>query len=369
MKKIITITIIAIFTFMAYKNVYAYTSGNTANLSNVVNDNTGELYKNVEALSITQEDVKYLDNVDFSKFEKITSISIENCYDIDPNKIIPNKKVHLYISNSLLDFSKFDLSKFEDNISISYSYNTNNNYVTPNITNKVINSEYNIDKKYDDKINAIAKEIYKKSSNVTDIIENVTLYVINNIEYDYDGIYNSLPKAESIIEHKAGVCTHYAYFESQLLNKLGIFTIDMPGYIEVDNPSVSHAWVILYIDNEWYGIDPTWIDEKNKVFNEIPKDNPNYMVKLSDKDKPFYYQHFPSFTFYDKIPIKDRTSKISIINDIIKDEAPVNNNNDIVKVEDTSMNTSNIRNIMGLILIVGGLVTIIRVHILKKHKL
>ena len=91
-------------------------------------------------------------------------------------------------------------------------------------------SEYNIDKKYDAKLNKIAEKIYLKSKNKADIIKNVTLYVVNNLEYDYDDTYISLSMAELILKYKMGVCAHYAYLESQILNKLGIFSLDIGGY-------------------------------------------------------------------------------------------------------------------------------------------
>ena len=91
--------------------------------------------------------------------------------------------------------------------------------------------------------------------------------------------------AESILKYKMGVCAHYAYLESQLLNKLGIFSLDISGYTDLNDRSNStHAWVIVYINNKWYGIDPTWIDEPKKIFKNISKNNLYYMIDLSKKN-------------------------------------------------------------------------------------
>lgn len=282
--KYLFIVTIIINIFMFNGNVHALTSTDSVNLADIVNDNSFEYYKTVDTILITQKDVKYLDEVDFSKFENLTNIIVKDCYKLDGSKIIPNKKVNLSINNSVLDLSKFDISKFE-NIYTSIVYNTSKKTISDdNLKAGIVNSEYNIDKKYDEKLNKIAEKIYLKSKNKADIIKNVTLYVVNNLEYDYDGTYASLSIAESILKYKMGVCAHYAYLESQLLNKLGIFSLDISGYTDSNDRSNStHAWVIVYINNKWYGIDPTWIDEPKKVFKNISKNNLYYMIDLSKK--------------------------------------------------------------------------------------
>lgn len=267
--KYLFIVTIIINIFMFNSDVYALTSTNQVNLADIVNDNSFEYYKTVDTILITQKDVKYLDDVDFSRFENLTNIIVKDCYKLDGSKIIPNKKVNLSINNSVLDLSKFDISKFE-NIYTSIVYNTSKKTISDdNLKAGIVNSEYNIDKKYDAKLNKIAEKIYLKSKNKADIIKNVTLYVVNNLEYDYDDTYISLSMAESILKYKMGVCAHYAYLESQILNKLGIFSLDIGGYTDLNDRSNStHAWVIVYINNKWYGIDPTWIDEPKKIFQK-----------------------------------------------------------------------------------------------------
>lgn len=313
--KYLFIVTITINIFMFNSNVHALTSTDSVNLADIVNDNSFEYYKTVDTILITQKDVKYLDEVDFSKFENLTNIIVKDCYKLDGSKIIPNKKVNLSINNSVLDLSKFDISKFE-NIYTSIVYNTSKKTISDdNLKAGIVNSEYNIDKKYDEKLNKIAGKIYLKSKNKADIIKNVTLYVVNNLEYDYDGTYASLPIAESILKYKMGVCAHYAYLESQLLNKLGIFALDIGGYTDSNDRSNStHAWVIVYINNKWYGIDPTWIDEPKKIFKNISKNNLYYMIDLSKKSNTFSIEHYPNLTLYNKISKNNRVSKMSIIN-------------------------------------------------------
>lgn len=313
--KYLFIVTITINIFMFNSNVHALTSTDSVNLADIVNDNSFEYYKTVDTILITQKDVKYLDEVDFSKFENLTNIIVKDCYKLDGSKIIPNKKVNLSINNSVLDLSKFDISKFE-NIYTSIVYNTSKKTISDdNLKAGIVNSEYNIDKKYNEKLNKIAEKIYLKSKNKADIIKNVTLYVVNNLEYDYDGTYASLSIAESILKYKMGVCAHYAYLESQLLNKLGIFSLDISGYTDSNDRSNStHAWVIVYINNKWYGIDPTWIDEPKKVFKNISKNNLYYMIDLSKKSNTFSIEHYPNLTLYNKILKNNRVSKMSIIN-------------------------------------------------------
>lgn len=365
MKKGIVIVCITIFFAAIFcPNVKAYTSGHASNLKEVVEDTTGNLYKETDQLNITPEDAVYLDSVDFSKFENITSIYITDCYNLDLNKLVPNKKVNLNISNSVLDFSNLDFSKFNQ-ILTNYTYDISSKLVANNL--HAINSEYEIDKEYDEQINKIAKEIYAKSENIEDIIKNVTLYVVNNIAYDGYNTYTSLPIAESIFKHKMGVCSHYAWLESQLLNKLGIFTINVGGYTSPEYPDITtHGWVIAYINNEWYGIDPTWIDEDGKTFDDIEDNEEFYMIKLSDTNSNFAQTHYSYFTLYDSIPINNRVSKMSIINNT--NENNTNNEAQIVEVEDTGMNISDISKIIGIVLMSTGICVFFIIYYLNKNK-
>ena len=290
--------------------LYAMSGGEAHNLSEVISDKSGKYYKNTSILDIDTDDVKYLNDVDFSKFEVLESVFIRNADLKEINSIKIGKKIKfLSITNTILDYNIFDENEY-DIISVSQSYNIGNIYRGTRF--KFINSENQISTNYDQKIDEIAKEIYLKSDKtINGIIKDVTLYVIDNIEYDSNNQYTHLDKAESVIEKKMGVCEHYAWFESQLLNKLGIFTLNVDGYNrDVNNDA--HAWNIVYINGEWYSIDPTWIDTEIGRNSLIQNNSYIYYMKPIT-DQKFNSRHVLKFNVYDYIPINKRKNDMSII--------------------------------------------------------
>ena len=59
---------------------------------------------------------------------------------------------------------------------------------------------------------------------------------------------------------------------------------------------LGHAWVDVYIDGNWYAIDPTWIDTTYKN-EELRKNGTTsyYMVNLKDTNQStiYYKEHIP----------------------------------------------------------------------------
>ena len=329
-KKLIILPILLLLT--SFSIVNAEVSARKTTLTELVNDDY--YYLVTDTLTINQEEVEYIDQVDFTRLSNLRNIEIKDCYGIDLSKIMPVNKVYLSISNCVLDFSKLDFSKF-NYVSVSDTFDTSTGNITfPN--NKPINSQYEIDPNYDERINDIAKEIYNISSDPDDIIKNVTDYVINLIDYDYNGEYTNLGHFEAIFEHNMGVCGYYSDLEAMLLNKLGIFAISVGGYIPPIENSEKHAWVIVYKDGKWYGIDPTWLDS--------PYPNQEYyMSDLSNSTSDFNATRIDTFTLYDKIPVEKRISNISIIDSIIAST----NNNTTTNEETISNNEETEKNEIG----------------------
>lgn len=321
MKKIVLL-LITILLLIQPSVTFAETGSYIFNLREVVENDYFDI---VDTLIIDEEDEKYLENLDYSKFNVLTTINIKNLYNIDLSKISPKNKVYLSITNSVLDFSKLDQTKFSY-IAIYYTYDIANN-LNYSGKNKPENSEYEIDSKYDEELNKIAREIYSKSQNQNDIIRNVTDYVTDLITYGYAD--ENLSLAESALKYKTGVCAHYSYITSQLLNKLEIFTINTGGVAGEE-----HAWVIIYKDGKWYGHDPTWLDVPNHE-----NDSEYYMSDLSNKQSIFNTTHIMEFTLYDKIPINKRVSKMSILNNSISFNA--NGGNSVSKVSVKYYSTNN----------------------------
>ena len=152
------------------------------------------------------------------------------------------------------------------------------------------------------------------------------------MEYDYNNSYTGLPFYESIIDQEKGVCVHYSDFESRLLNKLGIFAISIAGCTNLNNcMNTGHAWTAVYVNDNWYYIDPTWIDDddsiealKSKNYQSSAMVSSWYMIPINDPSSSYSTQRKPDFTMQDNIPIEYRVSKISILNEILSNNEESN---------------------------------------------
>jgi len=175
--------------------------------------------------------------------------------------------------------------------------------------------------------------------NLSDIdkIKEITLYVVDNITYDeecgvdnkceYNEInFNSLRKSLT----GSGVCYHYALLTNELLNRVGIKSYLVSGYTKA---GLGHEWLNIYLDDKWYGLDPTWIDFEGRA-SKLRKTGKcaYFMVELT-KNNSFYKEHLE-----DVLP-----SNIVDVNAVIVDE---------VIIEDDSVDTYEIVFISSIIVLV-----------------
>ena len=93
-------------------------------------------------------------------------------------------------------------------------------------------------------------------------IQRVCYYVLNTLEYDITRTRESNinPLNESLNNGKV-VCASYAYFANVLLNKVGINSYQIVNH--------SHGWNMVEVDDKYYYIDLTNMDEE--IYNFILK--------------------------------------------------------------------------------------------------
>lgn len=121
------------------------------------------------------------------------------------------------------------------------------------------------------------------------------------INYDVANMFNqnlglsSQEKIDSVLKYRIGVCMHYAAVFNKIVNSLGIPCYEVTGYIIQKNKesTLSHAWCIAKVGNDWYGFDPTWgggsVDnglfykELNNKWFRVPP------AKMIDSHIPFDY--------------------------------------------------------------------------------
>lgn len=125
-----------------------------------------------------------------------------------------------------------------------------------------------------------AKEITKTATTDYERIYQVYEWVINNIYYDYDGLYGKTeiePSALEVLKEKKGVCQGYADLTAALLRSLNIPTMVVGGNAgsPIDKNNLNHAWNMAYTDGRWIFLDTTW-DSHNRYENgEYITNEPN----------------------------------------------------------------------------------------------
>lgn len=279
--------------------------------SYVVNDNFSYLANS--NLKILDLEGSYITSIytlkDVISLEEVNLSSISNLRSMEPITNLPKlKKLNFssnedLINNKVLEFIR------KNNI-------TGTNYDESKYM--YLNGE-EITNKLDEIINNLELD------NLSDIekIRKITLFVVDNIEYDdecgvngnckYDDInFNSLLKSLS----GKGVCYHYAILTNKLLNKVGIKSYLVSGYTKA---GLGHEWLNIYLDDKWYGLDPTWIKfegRSNTLRNT--KTCRYFMVELKENNY-FYTEHIE-----DVLP-----SNIVDVNRIIVDNTFLESNKNI----------------------------------------
>ncbi|KOY83837.1 DUF5050 domain-containing protein [Lysinibacillus macroides] len=104
-----------------------------------------------------------------------------------------------------------------------------------------------------------AQEVIAKitDNSMTDVekVRAVNDYIVANTVYTEHT--NSSPhSAYTVLAERGGVCQGYALLAHTMLQKLGIETKYIVGYVGQEG----HAWNLVKLDGEWYHLDTTWND-------------------------------------------------------------------------------------------------------------
>lgn len=147
----------------------------------------------------------------------------------------------------------------------------------------------------DDGAVAYAAGLSENSSNDLDYVEQVYLYVTENISYDEELAANVesgyLPDVDRTMETKKGICFDYASLMGAMLRSQGIPTKLVVGY----SGDAYHAWISVYlkeagwVDNiiefdgkNWSLMDPTLAaNNSSKSVAKYIGDGNNYTVKYT----------------------------------------------------------------------------------------
>ena len=249
----------------AEENEMSETIMHADQLENPINDNIIVMHYS----DITDKDLEKLT-------PDIDHLQLEHCYFLhDLSKLpelCPNIKV-LRISHcpSVVDLSfiyelpDLQLVELDDcpGVSIELKDYLILNNIDNNISQNDIYAAEQIDKIYN--------HIIKDGMTDDEKIKAITLYMIDNFEFDEDETINSnIAPLETMTFKYKGVCAGYAYLADALLCKAGINS-----YYVVDK---DHAWNLIEQDDKYYYLDTTYLDANDAYGNiEIFDNYPHYM--------------------------------------------------------------------------------------------
>ena len=86
----------------------------------------------------------------------------------------------------------------------------------------------------------------------------IVKYVHKTLKYDLN-YFGKLLTVEQILQTKSGVCSEFATLFNALARVAKIPSSIVHGYAFVEYDKFeSHAWNMIYVDNNWIYVDPTW---------------------------------------------------------------------------------------------------------------
>ena len=230
--------------------------------------------KNVKLLNLSDSNVYNNDMNYINKLTKLEEIQLAGTRvtDISGLKNNPNlrflglpydigdiNKIKELSSINEVDFNSITETKVTNEL-ISYLENNNINYP--------VNFDRNIKSKIDSIINSL-----NINDNMTDFekIKKVTEYVHLNYEGSQDGLdsycqngnCNYTTSLDQIINSGYGVCHDYSVLGYTLLKLVGVDVYYVSGYAKFkdDDGRYAHAWNVVKIDGEYYGLDLLWSDD------------------------------------------------------------------------------------------------------------
>ena len=190
--------------------------------------------------------------------EELSLNSISNLRSLDPITYLPNLKI--------LNFNgSEDLLKAK-----VYNYILDKHIVGKNYDSSKY--QYLNGEKYSKDLDDIITSLNLNDLDTIEKIRKITLYVTSHMDYDIEcGEKNNCSEEyefNSVLKSLSGkgICYDYALLTNKLLNRAGIKSYLVSGFT---TKGLGHEWLNVYLNDRWYGLDPTWIDTYTGVENTL----------------------------------------------------------------------------------------------------
>ncbi|MEG0258674.1 MAG: transglutaminase domain-containing protein [Lysinibacillus sp.] len=104
-------------------------------------------------------------------------------------------------------------------------------------------------------VDQVLGSITNKNMTNLEKVKAVNDYIVSTTAYTEE-TKASPHSAYTVLMEQSGVCQGYALLAHQMLQKLGIETKYIVGYVG----EIGHAWNLVKLDGQWYHLDTTWND-------------------------------------------------------------------------------------------------------------
>ena len=101
----------------------------------------------------------------------------------------------------------------------------------------------------------ILKSIVRNSMSDLEKVKAVNDYIVSQTVYTKE-THSSPHSAYTVLAERGGVCQGYALLAHLMIQKLGIETKYIVGYVG----EIGHAWNLVKLEGQWYHLDTTWND-------------------------------------------------------------------------------------------------------------
>ncbi len=177
-------------------------------------------------------------------------------------------------------YGMIPLALYEGNYETLYSFTNDYHYILPqNSTTEIIGYMANppldeaqraeqfteLNKKADEIVSLIPENAtdYEKIKFIAQYLADNVVYTPNEVDYD---IITESSNAYGALINNYAICGGYANAFQILAEKAGVVSIVIRG--QIYSAYEAHIWNMVYVDNNWYHIDATWIDNPYTGFDD-----------------------------------------------------------------------------------------------------
>lgn len=233
-------------------------------------------HKKLENLDLSYTLIENIDGL--NNLNALESLNLSACYLLDNYKGLSSIDQSIVVKLDNMEMKYDNYTYFNSTTKLSDDLNVQNEvidfYNSIDITDELTDEE---------KVRLITIAVLDRVSYISDL-------TLESSDYCNDNELKSALEGE-------GLCSSYTALTSELLNLAGIENYQITGTAIESEPDYLHKWNIVRINNEWYGLDLTFLDDLDGA--KKLRDNEDvsyYLSSISSEEwqELHYYFSIPS---------------------------------------------------------------------------